>query len=382
MITLEHVAKRYGDHTAVDDLTLEIPDGEVCVLIGPSGCGKTTTLRMINRLIEPTSGRILIDGIDAATLVPEELRRHIGYAIQSVGLFPHMTVAENIATVPRLLGWKPSRIAPRTSELLELVGLNPSAYADKYPRELSGGEAQRVGVARALAADPPVLLMDEPFGAVDPLTRDRLQGEFARIQRELRKTVVFVTHDADEAMRLADRIALLCDGRLQQYDTPEMLLDHPANQFAHDFMGADAALKRLARVRVSTAMRTGFPMARVDDPDEVERAACGPEQFVYLTDAAGTLAGWIDCRRITRSVTPAEAATRVDWRETSVAPDASLKEALARMLALGYRTVPVVDEAGRLLGDISLADVERTLETSDAYLAAPSVSRPAENPEA
>ena len=228
------------------------------MLIGPSGCGKTTTLRMINRLIEPTLGQH--PRRRAATppsFKPEELRRHIGYVIQSVGLFPHLTVAENVATVPALLGWEPARTAhARTSELLELVGLPPHAYGGKYPRQLSGGEAQRVGVARALAADPPVLLMDEPFGAVDPLARDRLQGEFARIQRELRKTVVFVTHDVDEAIRLADRIALMRAGRLEQYDTPEALLDTPANKFVHDFIGADAALKRLGRIRVADVMRS------------------------------------------------------------------------------------------------------------------------------
>ena len=371
MITLEHVTKRYGDRNAVDDLSFEVPDGEVVVLIGPSGCGKTTTLRMINRLVEPTGGRILIDGTDAATLRPEELRRHIGYAIQSVGLFQHLNVADNIATVPRLLGWKKPRIAARVTELLELVGLDPSQYAEKYPRQLSGGEAQRIGVARALAADPPVLLMDEPFGAVDPLNRDRLQGEFVKIQRALKKTVVFVTHDVDEAIRLADRIALMRDGRLQQYDTPEALLDHPGNKFVHDFVGADAALKRLARVRVEGVMRHDVPVERIGDTTAIEAATCNPAQFVYLTGEDGSLVGWIDCRVLDRGTPLAEAATRVDWRETAVTPETSLKETLSRMLALGYRTVPVVDHVGRLLGDVSLADVEHTMEAGDAHRAAP-----------
>ena len=371
MITLEHLTKRYGERLAVDDLSFEVADGEVAVLIGPSGCGKTTTLRMINRLIEPSAGRIFIDGTDATTLKPEELRRHIGYVIQSVGLFPHLTVAENIATVPRLLGWKSDRIRPRTSELLELVGLPSSEYAEKYPRQLSGGEAQRVGVARALAADPPVLLMDEPFGAVDPLNRDRLQAEFARIQRELKKTVVFVTHDIDEAIRLADKIALMREGRLQQYDAPEMLLDHPANKFVHDFVGADAALKRLGRVRVDRVMRTAVPRAADGDRTAIDAAACSPERFVYLTDVAGVLTGWVDCRVLDRGTPPSEAETPVDWHEAAVHPDASLKEALSRMLALGYRAVPVVDEEGRLLGDVSLMDVERTMESGDAHMDAP-----------
>jgi osmoprotectant transport system ATP-binding protein len=369
VITLEHLTKRYGEHAAVDDLTLDVAEGEVAVLIGPSGCGKTTTLRMVNRLVEPTSGRVLIDGADAASLKPEELRRHIGYVIQSVGLFPHLTVGENVATVPRLLGWPGEKIRPRISELLELVGLDPGAYARKYPRELSGGEAQRVGVARALAADPPVLLMDEPFGAVDPLNRDRLQGEFAKIQRALKKTVVFVTHDVDEAIRLADKIAVMKLGRLEQYDTPEDVLDHPATKFVHDFVGADAALKRLGRVRVDSVMRHEVPVAHIDDTPAAKEASCSSTRFVYLVDRSGALVGWIDCRVLDRGTPLEEAGTRVDWREAGVAPDSSLKEALSRMLAMGYRSVPVVDGAGVLLGDVSLTDVERSMEGGDAHRA-------------
>ena len=382
MITLEHVTKRYGEHLAVEDLTFDVAAGEVAVLIGPSGCGKTTTLRMVNRLIEPSGGRILVDGTDVTTLKPEELRRHIGYAIQSVGLFPHLTVADNIATVPKLLGWKASRIAPRTTELLDLVGLDAGQYAGKYPRQLSGGEAQRVGVARALAADPPVLLMDEPFGAVDPLNRDRLQAEFIKIQRALKKTVIFVTHDVDEAIRLADKIALMRDGRLQQYDSPEELLDHPGNKFVHDFVGADAALKRLGRVRVDSVMRREIPVAVADDRPAIEAATCSPERFVYLTRSDGTLTGWIDCRVLDRGTPLAEAATTVDWRDAAVLPETSLKEALSRMLALGYRTVPVVDSRGMLLGDVSLADVEHTMEAGDAHRAPEASASPDEAPTA
>lgn len=369
MISLEHVTKRYGHHTVVDDLSIEIAEGDVVVLIGPSGCGKTTTLRMINRLIEPTSGRILIDGIDATTLKPEELRQHIGYAIQSVGLFPHLTVAENIATVPKLLGWKAGRIASRCEEMLGLVGLDPAQYSRKYPRQLSGGEAQRVGVARALAADPPILLMDEPFGAVDPLNRDRLQGEFLRIQRDLKKTVVFVTHDVDEAIRLADKIALIRNGHLEQYDSPEQLLDHPATKFVHDFVGADAALKRLGRVRADSVMRTGQAVARIDQPEAIEAACASGSRFLYLVDSDGVLVGWIDRRVIDRGTPSSEAATRVDWRQAAIHPDGSLKEALARMLALGYRSLPVVDSGGRLLGQVTLGDVEKTMEGGDAHFA-------------
>jgi osmoprotectant transport system ATP-binding protein len=232
---------------AVDDLSLEVDEGEVCVLVGPSGCGKTTTLRMVNRLIEPTSGAIHIGGDDVLGLDPVELRRRIGYVIQHVGLFPHHTVGDNIATVPKLLRWSRTRIRERIDELLHLVGLDPAEYRDRYPSELSGGQQQRVGVARALAADPPVLLMDEPFGAIDPVTRARLQQEFLRLQAEVRKTVVVVTHDIDEAVLLGDRIALLRQGGvLAQYGPPDELLAHPASNFVADFVGNDRGLKRLA----------------------------------------------------------------------------------------------------------------------------------------
>ena len=265
MIRLEQVTKRYGEKVAVDSLSLEIEAGEVCVLIGPSGCGKTTTLRMINRLTEPTSGHIYVDGHDTATVRPEELRLSMGYAIQSVGLFPHLTVAQNIAVVPQLKHWTKTRIAARTEELLRLVGLDPAAYSGKYPRQLSGGEAQRIGVARALAADPPILLMDEPFGAVDPLTRERLQRQFARIQQTLRKTVILVTHDLDEAIRLATRLAVMEAGRLVQYDRPEAVLANPANRFVRNFVGADRALKRLARIGIKEFIKSA-PSIVIDTP--------------------------------------------------------------------------------------------------------------------
>ena len=371
MIRLENVTKRYDGTTAVDGLTLEVAAGEVCVLIGASGCGKTTTLRMINRLIEPTSGTILVDERDVMDRSPEELRRSMGYVIQSVGLFPHITVADNILTVPKLLGWDRGRMDVRARDLLQLVGLDPGEYGGKYPRQLSGGEAQRVGVARALAADPPVLLMDEPFGAVDPLTRERLQAEFARIQRELRKTVVFVTHDVDEAIRLADRIAVMRDGRLQQYGTPERILDHPANTFVHDFMGSDRALKRLGRVQVDSVMRTDVPVAADGrSPDAIARAAaCSESRFVYLVDSQRRLEGWFDCRALELEGSAETAITNVDWREVSVHPDASLKEALSRMLGLGFRSISVVDETGVLLGVVGLDDIEETMTDSDAYIA-------------
>src|SRR3954453_23461429 len=247
MIELRQVSKAFSGSTryAVDRLTLAVPRGRTCVLIGPSGCGKTTTLRMINRLIEPTSGRILVEGEDVMKVDPVGLRRRIGYVIQQIGLFPHMTIAENVGTVPRLLGWPKAKIKDRVEEMLRLVGLDPAEFLARHPRHLSGGQRQRVGVARALAADPPVMLMDEPFGAVDPIVRTGLQAELLGILRRLAKTVIFVTHDIDEAIRMGDLIAIMKDGRLVQCARPEELLSAPKDAFVADFVGADRALKRL-----------------------------------------------------------------------------------------------------------------------------------------
>jgi len=294
MIRLEGVTKRYGDgQVAVHALDLEVGDGEVCMLVGPSGCGKTTTLKMINRLIEPSGGRILIDGDDVTKVDPVLLRRRIGYVIQQVGLFPHLTVGDNIATVPRLVGWDRERTRKRVAELLELVGLDPDEYRDRYPHQLSGGQRQRVGVARALGVDPPVLLMDEPFGAIDPIARDRLQQEFLRLQAEVRKTVVFVTHDVDEAVRLGDRMAVLRQGgHLEQYGPPAEILGRPATPFVADFIGADRGLKRLSVTPI-----------RVDDleppPSELDGAPSVPVT-ASLKDAMSTMllhdAGWVAVR--------------------------------------------------------------------------------------
>jgi osmoprotectant transport system ATP-binding protein len=254
MIRLERVGKRYEDGTvAVHELDLDVPEGELVVLVGPSGCGKSTTLKMVNRLIEPTSGRILLGGEDVTKGDPVQLRRRMGYVIQQTGLFPHQSVATNVATVPRLLGWDKRRTTERVRELLDLVGLEPDRFAKRYPDQLSGGQRQRVGVARALAADPPVLLMDEPFGAVDPIVRDRLQDEFLRLQREVRKTILFVTHDLDEAVKLGDRIAVFREGgHLEQYDTPARILGEPATDFVAEFVGGDRAIKRLAVTPIGT----------------------------------------------------------------------------------------------------------------------------------
>ncbi len=276
MIALEALTKRYGPGApAVDALSLEVVSGEVCALIGPSGSGKSTTLRMINRLIEPTSGRIWLDGSDVTRMPTVELRRQMGYVIQQVGLFPHLNVADNVATVPRLLGWGKARTRVRVKELLDLVGLDPATYARRWPHELSGGQRQRVGVARALGADPPLLLMDEPFGAIDPVTRHRLQGEFLDLQQRVRKTVVLVTHDLEEAVRLGDRIALLSQGgHLEQYATPGEVLGSPATAFVADFVGRDRSLKRLAVVALKAS--DAEPLDRHDNAARLLGGTGGP----------------------------------------------------------------------------------------------------------
>ncbi|MHB8718081.1 MAG: ABC transporter ATP-binding protein [Candidatus Dormibacteria bacterium] len=300
MITFTEVTRSYGDVVAVSELTLEVKSGELVVLVGPSGCGKTTTLRMINRLIEPTSGRITIDAIDTTAVPVEELRRGIGYVIQQVGLFPHQTVAENVATVPRLLGWERRRVEARVEELLDLVGLPPGEFARRRPAELSGGQRQRVGVARALGADPPILLMDEPFGAIDPVVRLRLQQELLRLQSVLHKTIVFVTHDIDEAVRLGDRVALFREGgHLAQYATPADLLLHPSTPFVTEFLGDNLLLRRLALLPIAALALTrdgSRPDAEVavgaslrDALDATLRSATGRVAVMDGTNWVGTL---------------------------------------------------------------------------------------------
>ncbi len=295
MITFDSVVKRFPDGTiGVDHLSLEVPEGEVVVLVGPSGCGKTTTMRMVNRMIEPTSGTITVADQDVMRVAPAELRRRIGYVIQQIGLFPHRTTAENIATVPSLLGWDRRRIDGRVRELIDIVGL-PATVADRYPHQLSGGQRQRVGVARALAVDPAIMLMDEPFGAVDPIVRSRLQEEFLRLQAEVRKTILFVTHDIDEAIRMGDRIAILAEGGvLQQYDTPAAILAEPANQFVADFLGAERGLKRLALIPVSEVKADPGPVVRPGDSRSraEDVAAAAGTDWVAVVEQDGRLLGW------------------------------------------------------------------------------------------
>ena len=343
VIELERVTKRYGGGgaAAVDGLSLSVREGEVCVLVGPSGCGKSTTMRMINRLIEPDAGIIRVGGVDIATLDPVQLRRGIGYVIQDVGLFPHQSVAQNIATVPWLLGWDRRRAAERVNELLALVDLEPSAYRDRYPRELSGGQAQRVGVARALAADPPVLLMDEPFGALDPIIRDRLQDEFRRLQAELRKTVVFVTHDLDEAVKMGDRIAVMAvGGRLEQHASPAEVLANPATPFVSSFVGSDRGLKLLSVSVLEESHARPWPTI----VDGAAASADGASPAVV--DGDGRFVGWLD-----------RASGRVHREHDRVRVGTSRRDALALLLLDGRQRIALVDHIGRFLGVLTASDV-------------------------
>ncbi|MDD9350206.1 MULTISPECIES: betaine/proline/choline family ABC transporter ATP-binding protein [unclassified Mumia] len=373
-IFLDGVTKRYPgqDSAAVDDIRMEIPAGEIVMLVGPSGCGKTTTLKMINRLIEPTSGRILIGDEDVTRKNPDELRRHVGYVIQGAGLFPHLTVAKNIALVPRLLDWDKDRVDARVREMLELVNLDADTYADRYPRELSGGQQQRVGVARALAADPPVLLMDEPFGAVDPITRQRLQDELLRLQEELHKTIVFVTHDFEEAVKLGDRIAILDMGStIAQYDTPEAILAEPANEFVEGFIGHGAALMQLTLTRVRDVPLHEAAVAHVgDDPAEAAAAAVAlGREHVIVLDSSERPLRWLSLRDLRR----ADALSQVtpDEHLESVSLSSTLNDALDTMLTSSHGVVVVIGRRGRYEGVVRIETV------MDAIQRIPAASRDA-----
>ncbi|MCW2574220.1 MAG: opuCA [Modestobacter sp.] len=363
-IRLEGVSKVYPDGTvAVRELDLTFAAGELTVLVGPSGCGKTTTMKMINRIIEPSTGRILLGADDVTRVDPVQLRRRIGYVIQSVGLFPHQTVRRNVATVPRLLGWDKRRTRDRVEELLELVGLDPATFGDRYPHQLSGGQRQRAGVARALAADPAVLLMDEPFSAVDPVVRERLQSEFLRLQETVRKTIVFVTHDIEEAVRLGDRIAVMSGGgTVEQFAPPAELLGAPATPFVADFVGADRGLKRLAVTGIDPADLEQPPVVHVDDSLADARAAMqrtGARWAVVLDDRQA-LHGWISAERATGSGTVRDAAKRM---EAWVPIEASLKTAFSVMLQLEAGWVAVLDD-DRFCGVLTPESLHRALRRS------------------
>ncbi|MDC3377001.1 betaine/proline/choline family ABC transporter ATP-binding protein [Candidatus Nanopelagicales bacterium] len=363
LIKLEHVTKAYPgvEEPAVKDLNLEVNPGEILVLVGPSGCGKSTTLRLINRMIEPTSGRIIYEGEDVTKGDPNELRRRMGYVIQQIGLFPHRTIAENIATVPKLLKWPKDKIRARVDELLEVVSMDPSIYRDRYPSELSGGQAQRVGVARALGADPDVLLMDEPFGAIDPITRDRLQNEFLRLQGELKKTIVFVTHDIDEAVKMGDRIAILREqSEIAQLDTPEHILTDPADEFVENFLGSGAILKTLTLRRVKDIELS--PLVTLKEPFQRDQALTmmndANTNVAVLLDRNDHPTRWIDERALNRS-SPLDQAGRAIT--VQLQPEDTLQDALSAMLTTASGMAVVVDGRGHYLGGCTVESLAQLL---------------------
>jgi len=371
MIDFDHVYKTYPGTTepAVNDLSLTVEEGEICILVGPSGCGKTTSLKMVNRIIEPSAGTISVAGKSVLEQNPVELRRGIGYVIQQIGLFPHQTIGDNIATVPKLLGWDHRRIDRRVDELLELVGLESQEFRDRYPRELSGGQRQRIGVARALAADPPVMLMDEPFGAVDPITRDRLQNEFLRLQEEIGKTIMFVTHDIDEAIKMGDRIAILnAGGILEQYDNPEKLLDKPNNDFVADFVGADRAMKRLSLFKmrdltIITAERFEQPVPGIEDkavllPPGALGSAASPLieasrlDAAIVVDDANRPTGWVTQRAV-RSHPDTPVSRLAEAVEVTVEQQSTIKDTLSQMMAAVSNAI-VLDRHDAALGVVTI----------------------------
>jgi osmoprotectant transport system ATP-binding protein len=366
-LELREVVKRYpgAEKPAVDKLSLEVPAGEICVLVGPSGCGKTTAMRMVNRMIDITDGDILIGGKSVRDRRPAELRREIGYVIQQIGLFPHKTIGENIATVPHLLGWDKQRTGARVEELLDIIGL-PGDFRDRYPTQLSGGQRQRVGVARALAADPPLMLMDEPFGAIDPINRERLQNEFLRLQAEIRKTVVFVTHDIDEAIKMGDRIAILREGgHLEQYAPPAELLMNPASRFVEDFVGADRALKRLSLQRVRDVDLWQAPLVQEGEPvSEVRRRLESADvKIPLLVDGNGAPVGWLSERGLAGDVVTRELRS---GPEPVVDRMDVLRDALSDLLAHESQYGPVVDGHGRVVGVLSIELLSHMIATEEA----------------
>jgi len=376
------VSKRYpgADSDAVHDLNLEVPAGEICVLVGPSGCGKTTAMRMVNRTVEISEGDILIGEKSVKDGDGAKLRREIGYVIQQIGLFPHRTISQNIATVPNLLDWDKSRTEARVKTLLELIGLDPE-MGDRYPSQLSGGQQQRVGVARALAVDPPVMLMDEPFGAIDPINRSRLQNEFLRLQAELRKTILFVTHDVDEAIKMGDRIAVMRKGgEVAQFATPTELLMNPADEFVEDFVGADRALKRLALMRVKDVNLWKAPLARAGEatgPVKDALAAEGVEvPHPLLVDAEERPIGWLSDRDLQAERVPETPDSVADLK---IDADQTLRDGLATLLQSGSLYAPVVDGRGHLTGVLSAEIVSDFLASPEASEdAIPAVDRPQE----
>ena len=367
-IRLEDLSKRFPGQKepAVEGLSMEIPKGEIVILVGPSGCGKTTTMKMINRIIEPTSGRIFLDGEDVTKVNPDHLRRRIGYVIQQIGLFPHQTIAENIATVPKMLDWDKKKIADRVDELLEMVGMEPGRYRNRYPKELSGGQRQRVGVARAMSADPDVMLMDEPFGAIDPITRDRLQNEFLRLQEDIKKTIIFVTHDIDEAIKMGDRIAILKEqSRIAQFDTPERILVNPADDFVADFIGRGASLKRLSLSRVRDVELHQWPTAQEGtSPDEVRRVLdASDKSAVLLLDSQQRPLRWVNADHLSRADGGRELSELGLPAEAVVQPNATLSDTLNEMITARYSTAIVVDADRAYQGIVDIDTINETVRT-------------------
>lgn len=367
MISLKNISKTYPGESspAVDNLSLQIDEGEICVLVGPSGCGKTTTLKMINRLIEPSSGKIIINGQDAINQNPNKLRQDIGYVIQNIGLFPHMTVKENIATVPKLKDWEQTKINKRVDELLNLIGLDPADTKNKYPAQLSGGQKQRIGVARAMAVDPPIMLMDEPFAAVDPITRTQLQNEFLSLQKKIQKTICFVTHDIDEAIKMGDKIAILNQGKLIQYDSPKNILFNPKNEFVEDFVGSDRSLKVLNLLKVDEIMKKDIPTATTDFSAEkvLDKINKSRQSYILIIDKEEKLVGYVNKDRIINN-------KNKDWKDNIkfsqvISSDASLIDALSRLIQNNQSILPVTSKNNNLIGIVRLKDIQDRI--SDSY---------------
>jgi len=365
MIKLDNVSKAFetaaGTTLAADRVSFEVNEGEICVLLGPSGCGKTTTLKMVNRLVQPTSGKIFINGKDTDSYDPVELRRTIGYVIQQIGLFPNMTVEENICVVPKLLGWDMGKARTRAAELLATINLEPAIFLKRYPKELSGGQQQRVGVARALAADPPVLLMDEPFGAIDPINREVIQDEFLKIHRRLRKTVMFVSHDIDEAVKMADKVAIFRSGKLEQFDSPDNLLAHPANEFIADFVGSDRTLKRLRLITIAAARDPGRSLVRGTDSLELASALMDEHrnQVIVVVDALGRPQGYLRLEAVQgRSGSVAQHSIPLP---ATVSVHDDLRTAVSMMFMHDLRWLACIDSEGQFAGYVTQRGITRLL---------------------
>jgi len=367
MIRLEQLTKVFetaeGSTVAADNVDMEVAEGQICILLGPSGCGKTTTLKMLNRIIPPTSGKVYIDGKDTTTLDTIELRRNIGYVIQQIGLFPNMTVEENICVVPQLLGWDSGKAKKRAAALVEMMALEPAVFLKRYPKELSGGQAQRIGVARALAADPPVMLMDEPFGAIDPINREIIQDEFLKMQESLGKTIMFVSHDIDEAVKMGDRIAIFRDGKLEQFAAPDDILAHPANAFIADFVGGDRALKRLRLVRVRDAMDGEAPKVRAEDTLATAASMMREHEHrhIVMVGPRGRARGTLSLAEAESGPDSAKVGEHQRGIVATVGVDEDLRTAVSTMFTHDLAWLPCVDGDGYYKGQITQRGITHLL---------------------